>query len=172
MTQQDFIVGVIVERRAPGHPWGDELWFPSAVLSGAPETPLWTVLRQTGDGASLYAGTHTLSFYPSETAHYRDNLMSGEPKIWILLRRREGYPPVEVAAVTADPAEGEALTETGWDIVEAVAMPPSIAQALASFVAEHHVERQFYKRQRTPVDPEALAVRRPGRASFEEDSDD
>ncbi len=167
MARQDLIVGVVVDRRAPTSPWGEELWFPTAVLAGAPETPAWTEIDRTADGASYYAGTFTLTFHRTEAANYRDNLASGSPRLWVNLRRRQGHPPVEVWAVTADPAEGEALTETGWEIVEAVPMPPAIAQALSLFVEEHHVEREFFKRKRKPADPEALAVRLPGAAAKE-----
>ena len=65
-----------------------------------------------------------------------------------------------MAAVTADPAEGEAFTETGGDLVEAVPMPATIGETIAAFIAEHHVERAFYKRERTRADPEALGRRR------------
>ena len=50
--------------------------------------------------------------------------------------------------VTADPAEGEASTEAGDNLVETVPMPDGIIEALEAFIAEHHVERPFYKRQR------------------------
>ncbi len=62
--------------------------------------------------------------------------------------------------VTADPAEGEALTGAGDDLVEAVPMPESIQQAVAIFIAEHHVERPFIKRKR-----ERSAFEGPRRAS-------
>ena len=70
-------------------------------------------------------------------------------------------PPFEVFAVTADPNEGEAFTQAGNDLVEAVAMPDAIREAIEAFVAEHHVETQFVKRQRDTADPEALARRAP-----------
>jgi hypothetical protein len=50
--------------------------------------------------------------------------------------------------VTADPAEGEALTGPGNDLVEAVPMAPSISDTVQAFIAEHHVERPMFKRQR------------------------
>jgi hypothetical protein len=50
--------------------------------------------------------------------------------------------------VTADPAEGEALTGAGSDLVETVPMPVPIGEFVASFIAEHHVEHSFFKRQR------------------------
>jgi hypothetical protein len=38
-------------------------------------------------------------------------------------------------------------------------MPDAIAERLEAFVAEHHVERPFYKRKRNRADPEALGKR-------------
>ena len=86
--------------------------------------------------------------YRTETANYIDNLGSGAPQLWVVLRPTDGEPPYEVLAVTADPAEGEAFTEAGNDLVETVPMPADIKDALEAFVAEHHVERTFFKRQR------------------------
>jgi hypothetical protein len=42
-----------------------------------------------------------------------------------------------------------------------VAMPISMRETIAAFVAEHHVEREFVKRKRDRADPEALARRGP-----------
>ena len=89
-------------------------------------------------------------------------MLSGSPKIWVSLRRMDGEPPVSVIGVTADPAEGEAFTEAGDDIVEAVAMPAEIAERLAEFVQAHHVERDFYKRRRDRSRP-GSAGRQAGR---------
>jgi hypothetical protein len=54
------------------------------------------------------------------------------------------------------------MTEAGNDLVESVPMPQAIQQAVADFVAEHHVERAFSKRTRDRADPEALGRRVPG----------
>ena len=71
----------------------------------------------------------------------------------------EGAWPYAVSAVTADPAEGEAFTEAGANLVEAVPMPEVLREAIENFIAEHHVEREFVKRERRRADPEALARR-------------
>ena len=71
----------------------------------------------------------------------------------------EGPWPYVVSAVTADPAEGEAFTEADANLVEAVPMPGALRDAIENFVAEHHVEREFVKRERRGADPEALARR-------------
>ena len=160
MPQEDFTLGIVVERRTLDNPWVDHVWLPSAVLPDAPAVPEWTVLRAEGGVSRFYAGAHVISLFSVDTANYRDNLASGSPKIWVSLRSGEGEPPVRVIAVTADPAEGEAFTEAGNDIVEAVAMPPEIAARLADFIEAHHVERSFEKRKRDKANPEALSVRR------------
>jgi len=55
-----------------------------------------------------------------------------------------------VAAVTADPAEGEAFTEAGANLVEAVPMPEAIRGAIENFIAEHYVERGVRQAQAGP----------------------
>jgi hypothetical protein len=64
-----------------------------------------------------------------------------------------------VAAITADPAEAEAFTEAGANLVEAMPMPEVVRETIEGFVSEHYVEREFVKRQRRRADPEALARR-------------
>ena len=118
-------------------------------------------LAENGERTIFYAGAAPIELYRTETAHYRDNLQIETPLLWIILRPVEGDPPYELAMVTADPAEGEGMTEAGANIVEAVAMPEPLQEAIAAFVAEHHVEREFVKRKRDRANPEALARRGP-----------
>jgi hypothetical protein len=72
---------------------------------------------------------------------------------------RDGDPPYSLVTVTADPAEGEGFAESAANLVEQVPMPPSIQEIVAAFVAEHHVERKFFKRKRDRQDTESLARR-------------
>ena len=156
-------VGVIVERSKGTTPWAEFYWRAVGVLAGQPDTQAWTKLSDDGQRATFYAGTADVALFRSETGFYRDNLHSGAPSLWVALRAAETEPPFTIAAVTADPAEGESFTEAGTDLVEQVPMPLPIQQVVAAFVAEHHVERPFYKRKRDRADPEALARR--GRTS-------
>jgi len=152
-------VGVVVERGKADSPWIDFLWRPVGILPDAPEMPAWSVLREEGEGVLFYAGSRTVELHRSETARYRENLATGSPLLWVILSPAEGEWPYELAAVTADPAEGEAFTEAGANLVEAVPMPDVLREQIESFVAEHHVEREFFKRKRRQADPEALARR-------------
>jgi hypothetical protein len=141
-------VGVVVERREAASEWVDYLWRPASVLAGEPAAAPWTPLVGEGDASTFYAGSAVIELFRTETANYLANLATGTPLLWVVLRPTEAEPPYEVFAVTADPAEGEAFTEAGNDLVEPVPMPAAIVEALEAFVAEHHVERPFYKRRR------------------------
>jgi hypothetical protein len=152
-------VGVVVERRKATSQWIDFVWQPVSVLSGRPDAAPWTVLASEGGTTTFYAGSAQIALHRSETTNYRDNLASGSPSIWVVLRPTETEPPYQIVMATVDASEGEAFTETGTDLVAAVPMPDAIRDAVAAFVAEHHVERPFVKRKRDRADPEALARR-------------
>lgn len=161
-------VGIVVERRKSGSPWTDVVWRPIALLGGLPDADPWTPLVTEGGTVMFYAGAAEIELYRTETENYRANLGSRTPSIWIELHATGGEPPYKIGTVTADPAEGEALTEPGQGIVEAVTMPDSVRGAIASFISKHHVERVFEKRKRDRANPEALARRGPLHRSDDE----
>jgi hypothetical protein len=156
-------VGVVVERRKAASQWIDFIWQPVTVLPGRPEAEPWTVLSRDGDRTTFYAGTLEIELHKSDTGNYRDNLASGAPSVWVALRPTETDPPYRLFAATVDPSEGESYTEAGSDLVETVPMPDMIRDVVAAFVAEHHVERHFFKRKRDRANPESLARRAPRR---------
>jgi hypothetical protein len=160
-------VSDVVERRKATSAWIDHVWRPVAVLVGEPETAPWTRLEGDDDRATFFAGTTDLELHRTETTNYRSNLASGSPSLWVVLRPTGIEPPFEIVTVTADPSEGEALTEPGADLVEPVPMLEAIHAWVDAFIAEHHVERPFYKRQRDRADPNALGRR--GRIDKERD---
>ena len=142
-----FTVGVVLERRPAVTQWATEIWRALAVLPGVPDLAPGTKLGDNDGGEQFYAGALDVALYRSDTPTYRDNLATLSPLIWVILRAQEGEMP-QIAAVTVDPAEGEAYSETGTLQVETVKMPPEIAGVVAAFVDEHHVEREFIKRKR------------------------
>jgi Protein of unknown function (DUF3305) len=148
-------VGVVVERRKAKSPWLDFLWRPVSVLAGTPAAAPWTPIGAQEDRMIYYAGSGVIELHRTETANYRDNLASGEPALWVVLRRTASEPAYEVLTVTADPAEGEAFTDAGNDLVETVPMPAAIIATIGDFIAEHHVERPFVKRRREKAKPQA-----------------
>jgi hypothetical protein len=152
-------VSVVVERRKATSPWIDHVWRPVAVLAGQPETAPWTQLSADPDATIYFAGNAEIELYRSETTYYRDNLRADAPLLWVALRPNERDPPYDLFMVTANPAEGEALTEPATDLVETVPMPDLVRDTLEAFVAEHHVEQVFHKRKRDRANPEAMARR-------------
>jgi hypothetical protein len=148
MAQVRMIVGLIVECRKTVGPWSDYAWAPVQVFATPPETPSWTRLASSPHAVQYYAGEAEIELHSSDTDQYGANLATGAPKLWVALRAEGPEPPIDVVAVTANPSEGEGLTEAGTNIVETLPMPAEIAAHLAAFFAEHHVERPFYKRQR------------------------
>jgi hypothetical protein len=148
-------VGVVVAKRKLKGPWAEYAWLPELVLPAVPAASPWTRLSGDGQEELYYAGGFEVSLHPSATGHYRDNLTSGRPSLWVALQ------PIgiacEIAAVTADPYEGEALAESAGKIVESVPMPPEIQAKVARFFEAFHKERTFIKRKRDRADPEALS---------------
>jgi hypothetical protein len=152
-------VGVIAERRRAISPWLDTVWRPAAVLVGVPGTAPWTMLAAAENAATFYVGAAEIELYRTETDHYRSNLDSGVPSVWIALRPTGTQPPYALFAVTADPAEGESFTQAGDDLVDAVPMPAAVREILEAFVAEHHIEQPIYRRKRDCAGPEAVVSR-------------
>jgi hypothetical protein len=146
-------VGVVVERRRAKSAWVDFLWRPVSVFAGNPSAAPWTPLAVEAETTLFFAGEAVIELYRTETTNYRDNLASGAPALWVALRPVSSERPYEILAVTADPAEGEAFTDAGSNLVEAVPMPPDVTKIVARFIAEHHVERPFLKRQRRSAEP-------------------
>jgi hypothetical protein len=151
-------VGVVVERRKAKSPWVDFVWTPVAVLPGLPDAAPWTVLDNDAECARFYGGGAEIALHRSDASGYRDNLATNAALLWVVLRPGGGLEtPYEIAAVTAEPSEGEAFTESAENLVETVPMPAAIRAVVADFVAEHYVEQPFVKRNRDRADPEAMA---------------
>jgi Protein of unknown function (DUF3305) len=128
--------------------WAEFLWRPVSVLAGVPSAAPWTPLDAEAETTLFFAGEAVIELHRTETTNYRDNLASGAPALWVVMRPAASSPPYELLAVTADPAEGEAFTDAGNNLVEAVPMPSDIVETVGQFIAQHHVDRPFVKRQR------------------------
>jgi len=160
-------VGVLMEKSKAQSPWLDYTWRAIDVLPGEVAAAAWTPVGRKGETNTFFAGSATVELYRTEAANYRANLASGAPHLWVVLRPTGGDPPYDLVTVTADPAEGEAATEAGGDLVEAVPMPRQIREQLELFVALHDVDRPFIKRRRDGPELEALGHGRhdPGKAN-------
>ena len=160
-------VAVVVERRKAKSPWLDFIWRPVAVLAGNPVAAPWTPLNTAEDAILFYAGEAVIELYRTETVNYRNNLASGAPSLWVILRPDVSGHAYKLLAVTANPAEGEAFTDAGNDLVGNVPMPAVITQTIGDFIALHHIERPFFKRRREQATSQAPARRGGGGESEE-----
>jgi hypothetical protein len=163
---QDFAermpVGVVVERRQLDGPWASERWTVAAIEPAGEAPAPWALLAEGEGWQRFHAGVAQLELFRSDTAGYRDNLQAPRPTMWVILRRGGSGPHgIELHGATVDPAEIEAHSDAGDDIIEAVSLPMAVALWMTAFVARHHVERSFWKRRRDRADPEVLARRRP-----------
>ena len=158
-------IGVVVERHRAQSPWLDAVYRPVSALPGVPATASWTIIDEKADVTTFYAGATVVELFRTETALYQQNLASGRPSLWVVLRPVPRDPPFALLLATADPSEGEALTGAGDDLVEPVAMPPSIIETVADFIARHPPEASFHKRERDRSVPH---VREPGSASLKD----
>ncbi len=152
MPEQVFRLGVLTLRRPPVTRWGNGQLHPLAVLIPEPATAAGTQLMDDAGTQTWYLGGRDLILWSGDTAHYRDNLFSGQPKVWIALR---GNDPAtsEVVCLTADPYEGEGLSSDLDLIVGAVPMPDAIRDGATAFVARYHVDMPFKKRKRASANP-------------------
>lgn len=160
MPQQTLRVGVLAIRRPPVTKWGKGELRASAVLPQEPDAAPNTLLVSEDGVETWYLGARDLVLYSGDTGHHRDNLASGRPSVWVALR---GDDPaqMQIVNVTADPYEGEGYASDLDLKVEAVPMPEQVYNAVAGFIAAHHVEMPFKKRKRLPVDPNAMSARAP-----------
>lgn len=155
MPREVLRVGVVGRSFPPATPWADRQLRPFAVLPEPVAMAPGTLMSDIGGVQTVYLGDHALTLYHGETAHYRTNLSSARPSVWVSM---DGG---RVHLVTPDPYEGESLAGDPDRLVDAVDMPPAIQVAVAAFVAAHHVEEVFVKRKRKPASIEEPDPRAP-----------
>jgi hypothetical protein len=142
-------LGVVIAREKIDHPWQEYAWRPVSVFLGAPEVGDWRELRRDAASVHYHAATLPLELHAKETIGYVANIEAGQPLVYVVLREMgDAVKPMEVALVTASPYDAEVYGYDGSEIVGTVAMPEPLIELLQAFVAEHHAEEPFVKRQR------------------------
>ena len=142
-------LGVVIAREKIDHPWQEYAWRPVSVFLGAPEIGDWRELRRDATAVHYHAATLPLELHPKEAMGYAANLETGAPLVYVVLREGgDSGKPIDVGLVTASPYDAEVYGYDSSEIVGTVAMPEPLVELLEAFVAEHHVEERFVKRQR------------------------
>jgi len=139
----------IVLRRTPGQTrWAKYYWRVSGVLPGA-GLASGQVLRSEGDAVEVHAATVTLEMHGAETEAYVHELQAEVPSVYVILR--EGDTPAdapEAVLATLSPYEAQDYCDSGEELVEKIAMPPSVRLAVEAFIEDFHAEETFKKRKR------------------------
>lgn len=143
-------VGIVLERRRIASPWQEHAWHALAVVPGAPDIAAPQLLAQGEDFHRYHLATLDIALYRRETEGYRFNLSQVEPAVYVLWRLPEEDPGAtpELFLVTVCPYEAQDYLDGGDVVVESVRMPEAVALWLSGYVARHHVEAPFAKRQR------------------------
>ena len=170
-------VGVVLAREDIIHPWQKHRWRPLEILLGVTNTEAGTVLKE-GDGFIHYfCGTFPIEMHRKETPAYVVNLENDPPSVYVVACETDDADavlPYEIRLVTISPFEAQDFLDTGEDIVEAIPMTEPLRAWVEEFVAAHHVEEKFIKRQRDRVNlkqekfgQEPLAVVRRRRRQYD-----
>ncbi len=158
MPQDVLRVAVVGVSHPPANRWATRSVRPAAVMADLPALDAGTLMTERDGVETVYLGDYALVLHSGETAHYIDNLDAAQPSIWVAMTGGA------VQIVTVDPYEGEALAGDVERVVEALPMPPQIAEHISAFVGAHHVHEVFHKRKRKPAtsasDPRAPRILR------------
>ncbi len=95
--------------------------------------------------AEYHAATRTLELHRKDTDSLIQNVTARVPSVWVALR---GAGRPEVIKVTASPFEASFHEIDAEDRVGKVAMPPAMLEWVEAFIAAHHEDEPFIKRQR------------------------
>jgi molybdopterin-guanine dinucleotide biosynthesis protein A len=147
-------IAVVVERRDGATAWIKDSWRPLEVMAEPPPVAApWMVLRR-GEGFEHYLATGIpLVLHRSDLASYRYNLGGLDPRLYVVLRRLDdGDQPVKVALATAAPDEAQAMSESGEDVVDGLAMPEQVRDWVEMFCACHPPDEPMRKRKRDTLD--------------------
>jgi hypothetical protein len=147
-------LGILLERKKIDHAWQEFAWHVFGVLPGARDDADWELISQDPDQTqTIYlAKTMLVQLYQRETEGYKNNLESGSPVIFVVLRLgvEKTDHDVEPFLITACPYEAADYLDSGEEIVESVTMPDGVRIWIENFVKEHHVEEVFKKRKLRP----------------------
>ncbi|GAB4385222.1 DUF3305 domain-containing protein [Albidovulum sp.] len=141
----------IVVRRTPGVTrWAKWAWSVAGILPGAGPAR-WQELRREGEAAEYHAATLPLELWSSDTDAYLEMLNGNPPSVCVILHE-DSAPgarmPWRPALVTVSAHDTLNCGDAEGYLIELVPMPPSLIAWVRDFVAAHHRETPFVKRQR------------------------
>lgn len=151
------MLGVIAEKRQSVSRWAKDYWMPVGVMLAPADLNAGDILVSDDRMTRYYMGRVDLTCYAADTDAYVENFDSGNPALYVVLRRdSENEHPLDwyVQSVTASPHAAQDYEVGSEDIIERLPMPPEIAEAILEFLDAYHVETPFLKRRRDKLDLE------------------
>lgn len=160
-------VGVVLERRRLDDPWRDHVWHAVEIIPGVGEVGEWRELMRSEHAVRYLAASLPIEIFRKETDSYRMNLTGRNPRVFVVLRPDPDGPDgreMRPFLATVCAFEASNYGQGGDEVVDDIPMPDEIRVWLDNFVAYHHVEEPFVKRQRDRADPDKMGFgrRRPG----------
>lgn len=138
-----------MERIALQNRWCSEKWEACGVLPGLPVSEPRVLVQDERRLQMLFPGFE-LTLFPSEAGDYYLNLSAPQPKVFVMWRLQGDLATPVV--VTVGYGEAVRLLDSG-EQVDAVAMPPDVADWLGDFVNRHYrpEPKQARRRGRRPA---------------------
>ncbi|MFD2368164.1 DUF3305 domain-containing protein [Pseudoduganella sp. GCM10020061] len=128
-------IAVIMERRAPTHPWAGDAWSAVGVVPfGGAGRQVVTLASSPARETYLVPGL-TLELYRDEHEGYFENCIAPESKVFVMWRMIEGRAmPVHVSASYV---EGTRMFDSG-EPADGVRMPPEIHAWLSDYLVDNY----------------------------------
>ena len=150
-------VGVLAEKRKSASRWAEDYWIPVGIMPAPKGFKAGDVVVHDETATRYFMGVSDLTCHAAETEAYVHNFNSRIPAVYVVLRRDEEGDtnlPWFVHDVTASPYLAQDYEDSAEDIVERVAMPPEVVDAIKEFTDTYHVEETFKKRRRDKLKTE------------------
>jgi len=125
------------------HPWADLNWSLLGLIPSLSETELQQAAEQ---GDVHYWSDLALQLYPLHCDAYYHNLVSQQPKVYLVCNQDEKNKP-QPLLLTVDYDEAASYMETGEQVFNAN-LPVELCQWLEQFVLTHYQPEKPKKRRR------------------------
>jgi len=147
-SPDSFSVSVLLEFcKARDCRWEDGHWRVTGVVTGnAEEGAAVRQLHAKAQGQQFLCSGLRVQLHRDDAESYYYNLVSDNPRVFIICSEAEGQPPAPIIA-TLSYAEATSYMETDR-MVESVEMPPELYRWAEGFVLQHYVPEKRRKRKR------------------------
>lgn len=135
-------VSAVMLKQTSSHPWGSDVWTLLGLIPGLSQT---TLSEAQDKGDIHYLPDLKIQLYPLHCDTYYQNLMSGEPKVYVVSPQTDDMP--KPFLITVDYDEAASYMETGEQVFNAE-LPEELCLWLERFVLQHYQPEKPKKRRR------------------------